>query len=403
MNDNLQGRIDDYLDQVFGPYEDCPSVAELRIEVRQNLLERLSDLVASGVGDEVAYAQVISSMGDMRPMVAELVAQDRREEPTPPIAEPTGDAKTIPASDGEAPGASWTADPSTSSEAPGDWGAWVSGIVGRSFTGIGTIIGRFADAEQAAAAKEALKAAEEEVNYAMGRVEDEITRVGARLPFWGSSDWQKQWQEEHLARASYRAADLRNADFAGKDLTRAQFAASALRKANFANANLTGARLAAADLSGANLSQANLTGANLSSATLREVIFEGTNLTKARLNSANLRNVTFTGAIFRDTKVTYADLRGVRFADCLFERANFTGSDLRGACFDGLGLDSVIFSMCNLKGASFRGAHLTNLSFRHISRRVIASIIFEDTVVDQATYAALVASGCFPSGVRVVG
>ncbi|MDR2974282.1 MAG: hypothetical protein LBV00_06160, partial [Propionibacteriaceae bacterium] len=79
---NMQDRIDEYLDQSFGPYEDSPAVADLRIEVRHDLIERLADLLERQVPEEVAYAQVIASVGDMNATIRELAGVDQADADT---------------------------------------------------------------------------------------------------------------------------------------------------------------------------------------------------------------------------------------------------------------------------------------------------------------------------------
>jgi len=420
MDNNVTGRIDDYLDQVFGPYEDSPTVAELRLEIRHDLLERLTDLTEHGVGDEVAYAQVISAVGDIEPMIRDLVEQDRAEEtgepsatpepeatpPTtpdvPPAAqfgspdpasqpsqpEPEGPAGTIP--DGDTPGTAWRPG-SAGEDGYEDWSA-------------------VADAVAAG-----LDSVRTQVSGALQQVEDALNRAG--LGYWTTAvrherdrqrdrerdrDWAGRWrQEERFSRISYAASNLRGADFHGQQMPGSNFAASSMRGSDFSGAVLTGSKLASCDLRNSNFTGADLSGSNLASCSLRGAQFDRANLTEVKLTSSDLRHVAFTGTNLTRVRANFADLRGTTFADTALEEATFTGSDLRGATFNGLALNAVRFDMANLTEATFRGCRLTGVSFHHVPARTLASIVFEDTTIDQATLLSMRSTGYVPQGVRV--
>ena len=356
MANNVQGRIDDYLDQVFGPYEDSPTVADLRLEIRHDLLERLDDLTAHGVGDEVAYAQVVSSVGEIDATLRQLAAQDRADEAT--TSEPNGPAHTIPV--GDAPGAQWrpTAAPTAAPEQPG-------GFVWNSEEGWMATIAGIADA----------------VNSAL-----DSARARAR---------------KREPRSSFANSNLRRANLSGQDLSNSSFAASSMREANLSGCKLVNCSFSASDLRGATFDQADLSGANLASCSLRNARFTRAKLINVSLATANLRGASFVGATIQGSRLKFADLREARFNDCLIENVDFSGSDLRQANFDGIVLDKVRFNMANLSEASFRGATIRNATFNHVSRQSVMSVFFEDTVVDQATYLALCATGCSPTGLRV--
>jgi len=442
MDNNVQGRIDDYLDQVFGPYEDSPRVSELRIEVRHDLLERLNDLTEHGVADEVAYAQVISSMGDIGSTIKELTrdygdnkftrapdqgggssdveltrdygdskfthapehameedtvagekpvpeARDNStSEPTSPTKEstpePEGPADQIP--DGEAPGEEWTAPPYWS----GPYSDLASDVADAVSVGLDT--------------------ARTQLNWALKQAEEALKRAGR----WNDRT-RERWDRaneranERMQRAtdranrrmSFAASDLRNSDFHGQDLPGSSFTASDMRNSDFSSARLAGSSFRASDLRNARFDQADLTDANLNSCSLRNGQFERTNLTGASLAYSDMRNACFVGAALRGTRATWADLRNTRFNDCVIEGADFSGSDLRAACFDGLSLVDVVFNLANLADASFRGSTLHRVSFHHVSRKSVTLIVFDDTIMDRATYMSLRSSGYEPQGVRV--
>jgi hypothetical protein len=62
----------------------------------------------------------------------------------------------------------------------------------------------------------------------------------------------------------------------------------------------------------------------------------------------------------------------------------------------------VAFDAADLTGASMRQCVLNQVSFRHVAKRAIASIAFEDTVMDRLTYTQLLSTGAKPpNGVTV--
>ena len=416
MENNVHGRIDDYLDQVFTGYDDSPAVSELRIEIRHDLLERLNDLTNHGIGDEVAYAKVISSIGDIDAIITELLEResdyvldagaiggqaageqaveehddgegvgehDGEKTADQPALEPDGPADAIP--DGDAPGAHWqgaTSADEASSETPTE--DWISGVA------------------QAVAA--GLEAARTQISWALGQAEEALNRAGL-LTETEPNDAQpfdtataRAWTAPKMTFAS---TDLKDADFSGQNLAQSNFAAASMREVRFCSAILTGSSFNGADLRKANFSQADLSIAKMNACSLRNANFERANLTEAGISTSDMRDACFVGADLTKAKARFSDLRDACFTDCRMDGADFTGSDLRRACFDGLSLSGVKFNMANLNETSFRGSVLHYVSFHHVSRGTIARIVFEDTVVDQATYISLRTSGYTPKGVRV--
>jgi uncharacterized protein YjbI with pentapeptide repeats len=429
MDHNVSSRIDDYLDQVFGAWEDHPSVAELRLEVRHDLLDHLRDLTERGVGDEVAYARVISGLGDIGATIRQLADQDQADlpaqreaapeqpaavaDPTPvppppsPPDEPTGPAEDLPA--GDTPGTAWRAgdtDQATTDQATDDDAAappdWLSAVSDAVNAGLETARTQIADA--LGMVEDALIATGWTAGWSAHPTEGEAgadteagatpgadTAPGARYRNWSS----------RRSGISFAATDLRGADFSGQQLPQASFAAAQLRNATFEGAHLPGANLRACDLRGANFTRTDLTGANLSSSSLRGAQWDHTGLARAVLTTCDLRAARFTGASLAGVRARYTDLRQARFADCALDGADFSCADLREANFDGLALRDVNFTMANLTRASFVGSTLRSVNFRHVARRAVAEMRFQDTVVDQTTYLSLRASGHHPTGLRV--
>jgi len=411
MENTVQERIDDYLDQAFGPYEDSPTVSELRIEVRHDLLERLNDLLEHGVGSELAYAQVISSVGDIEATIREFAEKDRVldeeiSQPSPdqpaadeappvsgfqptaqqPVREPTpeepaGPAHQIP--DGEAPGASWqeqTETPDSASNKPEDW---VSSVITAVTDGLDSVL--------------------TEVSSALENVGGSFIHIG----LWNDEtlkertrEWEQRWGQGSKVRVTF-ATDLKGGDFTGQDLSKRTWVAATIRRADFTGADLTSSSFKTSDLRKSVFNQANMTGISMVACSVRDCQFERTNLSEAVLSTCDMRRISFIGCNLRGVRAKFSDFRAATFNDCAMDGANFTGADMRRVCFDGLSLNSVNFSMSNLTEASFKGATLRNVNFHHVSRRVVAAIVFDDTVVDSATLRSLRASGHNPQGIRL--
>ncbi|MCL2483000.1 MAG: pentapeptide repeat-containing protein [Propionibacteriaceae bacterium] len=438
MDNNVPERIDDYLDQVFGPYEDSPTACELRIEIRHDLLERLSDLIGHGIGDEVAYAQVISSVGDIDAMVRELAEQDRAADAGAggTGCEPEGLSHTLPG--GAAEGQAWASDqpqgtgteatgsnipraasagfgssstdaPGASSSGPDSPGSEAPGTdsTGRDSTGRTDGEPPYTDWSEAIAdmVAQGLEQARDQISGAMRQVEDALNQAGMRNDRYRHNharDWERRWaRDERRNRMSYAASDLRGGDFRNQNLADSSFNASSMRNSNFCGSVLTRCTFRASDLRNCDFSNTDLTGGNLNACSLRGAIFDHTNLTDASLSASDMRSVRFVGASLAGARAAYADLRQAVFSDCAMDQADFSGADLRDARFDGLALTGVTFDRANLSDTSFRGSTLHNVSFHFISRKSAQSIVFEDTVMDQATYMSLRASGHNPQGVRV--
>jgi hypothetical protein len=96
--------------------------------------------------------------------------------------------------------------------------------------------------------------------------------------------------------------DLREAQFAGKNLTNANFLHANLRGANFSGANVRGAQFA----------QADLTGANFQNVTLGTAGLGPTDFTQAILTGANFRSVKIeTSVSFQYAELTKTDFTGI--------------------------------------------------------------------------------------------
>lgn len=70
------GSIHRLLDEAFAGIDPTPDVQDLKEEMRTNLVARVDELEASGVAPEQAAGRAIDELGDVRSIVADVVAAD---------------------------------------------------------------------------------------------------------------------------------------------------------------------------------------------------------------------------------------------------------------------------------------------------------------------------------------
>lgn len=127
--------------------------------------------------------------------------------------------------------------------------------------------------------------------------------------------------------ANCTTADLRGADFSGRNLPESNFETSRLDGARFVATDLRRANFHAAVMPEADLSRATLDGATffaalLSRANLEGVSAKGVNLTRANLEGARLKGADLAGAI----------LLGTRLGGAVWVDGRVCAADSIGAC-----------------------------------------------------------------------
>lgn len=435
MEDNVHSQIDDYLDTVFAPHEDIAAVADLRIEVRRDLFDRIEDALSAGVSDAAAYDQAVASLGDIRTTIDDLVAAapagaDQAAPSTveSPVAEP-GSPGT-----GATPDSMTPPTDSTSAESDNVWtnpdhqvDSGVSDFDNTATDSADTASGwepfagawswwgdeaNRADWEQAwrqrgDALREQVQGLVDgvmrQVDGAMSQVDDALRQAN----FGRDRQRYRQAQPTPGAagrggRQNYVGSNLRGLSYAGMDVAGWNFTSCSMRDVDFERANLAGATIQSSDLRNVNFDQADLTGASLKMSSMRGTSFSATRMKGANLSYADLRQVHFSGADLSGARLSFADLRGAVFADCLMVDTDFRYSDLRDVCYDGLALSGLTFDNASLAGTSFAGSTLTNVSFRRLSRRSLTEIVFRDTSMDRRTYNSLASNGVFDTaGIQV--
>ncbi|GGM19659.1 permease prefix domain 1-containing protein [Promicromonospora citrea] len=72
------------LDDAFAGIAVTPDVQDLKEEIRANLLDRVAELTAQGVGADDAARRAVDELGDVRALVAEATADDGARSPAAP-------------------------------------------------------------------------------------------------------------------------------------------------------------------------------------------------------------------------------------------------------------------------------------------------------------------------------
>lgn len=132
MND----RIDAYLQEVFRDLPDTRKTRELKEEMAANLRDRMSDLRASGLSEDEAFARAVDSIGDRSELGA--AASVGSDTIPPPTAGPAGpvDSRAVPALGGGVPDPDAVAKKRRKDERDAISGAmWLLLVVGYFLTG----------------------------------------------------------------------------------------------------------------------------------------------------------------------------------------------------------------------------------------------------------------------------
>jgi len=68
----MNEKINNYINEVFAPYEAVKSITELKADLLADLHERFSELKQQGLNDDTAFSQTIESIGDIEETVREM-------------------------------------------------------------------------------------------------------------------------------------------------------------------------------------------------------------------------------------------------------------------------------------------------------------------------------------------
>ncbi|GLW67332.1 hypothetical protein Arub01_55750 [Actinomadura rubrobrunea] len=169
----------------------------------------------------------------------------------------------------------------------------------------------------------------------------------------------------HLAGASLRGADVRDAILEGANLSGATLWYADLREAILKDADLSYARL-----NGALLYKGNLRCANLSNAALPEAV-----LIEASLIGADLRKAVLVDAIMVMAAVGGAKLRGARLSGANLIHADLYGADLMCADLRDANLMCADLRDANLKDANLAGAKIKDADLSRVRWLTVEQVV----------------------------
>jgi uncharacterized protein YjbI with pentapeptide repeats len=275
MNDEL----DDYVNDVFAPYEGAKSISELKEDLLADLRERFRELKAEGKDDATALELTIDSIGDIEQTVQEVSNLSRSLERQLVTRFDASDLRGSDFAGVAVPGGTFEA----------------SALRGADFSGADLTGGSFRHSDLADA------------------------------NFDGADLTDANMSVVELTRASFRGSILVRTDFSISGLTETRFAEAALidvklrktdlRRTRFENCTFTGVDFGYSDLRGQNLDGAAFTSVRFDRAGLNGVTFRGATLRDVSFRASNrkyrsaIRTVDFDGA--RIDKLTYAGLKGM--------------------------------------------------------------------------------------------
>jgi len=272
-------KLNEYVDDVFAPYEGAKSVSELKADLLADLHERFRELKAEGKDDAEALDLTIESIGDIEQTVLEVSNLSR-----------SLDRQLVTRFDS-------------------------SNLGGSDFAGVKVPGGKFnasalrgADFSNADLTGSTFKASDvADANFDGANLTDvTLTTVElARASFRGSI----------LVRTDFSTSGLVDTRFSDVAFTDVKFRMTDLRRTVFENCTFTGVDFTQSDLRGMNLDGAAFSGVKFDKAALHGVTFRGATFRDVSFRAWTwkyrnaIKTVDFDGA--RMDKLTYAGLKGL--------------------------------------------------------------------------------------------
>lgn len=276
----MNGKLNQYLNGVFAPYEGVKSVAELKADLLSDLQERFRELKAEGKDDETAFALTIDSIGDIEQTVQEMANLSRSLERQVHI---NFSASNLPESD---------------------------------FAGVSVQKGKF--------------------EASMLQSSD---FAGADLTgslFKASDVREANFDGTNLTDCIFSVSDLTGASFHKAILVRTEFNSSDLTQAKFSHAKLIDVKLTMTDLRNTIFENCIFSGVDFKYADLRGQRLDGQTFIGVKFDNAALNEVTFRGATFKN--VSFVAAITWHTWSKKYYRA------IRTICFDGATMDKLTYA-----------------------------------------------------------
>jgi uncharacterized protein YjbI with pentapeptide repeats len=300
-------KLDQYLNDVFAPYEGVKSVAELKTDLRSDLQERFRELKAEGKDDETALAMTIDSIGDIEQTVQEIANLSRSLERQVRITLTAVDLQ-------ESDFAGVTLHKGKFKVSP---------LHGSNFAG----------ADLTGTSFEVLDAREAKFD-------------GANLTdcnFYITDLTDASFRKSILVRTTLNMAG-QGARFIDVNLIDVKLTKTELRKTIFTNCTFNGTVFELTDLRETVFENCTFNGVDFKYCDLRGFRFDGQTFLGVKFDKSALNDVSFTGATLRNVSFTLP-----------FSVTNSSYRALQTVCFDGAMMDKLTY-------AALKGLRVIDLS-----------------------------------------
>lgn len=266
----MNEKLERHLDEIFIRFKDLKEVAELRSELKRDLLERIEDLKSQGFSDDEAFAKAVETIGDIEETIHDMAGEKavlRHSIFTKFLAQslPNSDFTNVLLHDGSFKG---------------------STLVGSNFSGADLTNSSFSGCD-------------------LNSTQFENANL-TNTDFNGIS----------LRKASFKNAILEDSSLKGCDLDKTNF-----NGANLINAKLTGNSLTNAKFVGTKLKGTTFIGADLSGAQFEDVKLDNVYFDRNCLDKTVFANATFLNVIFEYNKKR--EMRHIVFKDVKMDKSTY--------------------------------------------------------------------------------
>ena len=302
----MNEKLNQYLNDVFAPYDGVKSVAELKADLLSDLQERFRELKAEGKDDETAFEMTIESIGDIEQTVREAAGLSRSLERQLLINFSAGN---LPKSDF----AGVTAH-------KGKFDA--SALRGSDFSGADLTGSSFKASDV------------REINF------DGANLTGSS--FYSSDVREANFDSANLTDCTLYVSDFTGASFNKTILVRTNFSSSDLTRAKFTDVKMVDVKLATTDLrktifetcifNSVDFKLCDLRGLCLDGLTFIGVKFDEAALNEVTFNGATLKNVSFLSPTTWWSKKYYHAIKTIHFDGAMMDKLTY-------AALKGLGVD----------------------------------------------------------------
>ncbi len=250
---DYNSKINNYVEEIFKPYENTTGVNELKEELITNLNDKFNDLVSGGITQEDAYSRTVDSLGDISELIESI--SDKTKELRGRVT--------------------WNLSHSALDESKLDSVDLKSGVF----------------------------------NYSSLSKSDFHNSDLSGSSFKSSDLKKSDFSNANLTGSSFKSCELGNCNFKGADLSSCQIIKSNLKGAAFDQAVLNNTEFKYSDLNDISFENMKLTAVSFDYSSLKNTSFRNSVLLNVSFKT-DVKKTVFYGASM--DKVTYALLKGYK-------------------------------------------------------------------------------------------